>query len=151
MTKKERSKQIDYLQIADFEKIVDFLQSIQADFSEDIPGFETRYSGVLEGIIGQLDSNCFGKELYKGIVNKAVWMFYCLIKNHPFFNGNKRVAVLALCDFLKRNTSELYLDERNILNDLHNMAIRTSKSKPENIESIKNYLKRKIRSFIIEF
>ncbi len=31
------------------------------------------------------------------------------------------------------------------------MAIRTSKSKPEDIESIKNYLKRKIRSFIIEF
>lgn len=52
MIKKGRSKQIDYLQIEDFEKIVDFLQSIQADFSEDIPGFETRYSGVLEGIIG---------------------------------------------------------------------------------------------------
>ncbi|MCY7329797.1 MAG: type II toxin-antitoxin system death-on-curing family toxin, partial [Saprospiraceae bacterium] len=75
----------------------------------------------------------------------------CLNKNHPFFNGNKRVSVIALFEFLKRNTTELYLDEGNILNDLSAMAIRTAESKPEEIEQVKNYLKRKIRSFIIEF
>lgn len=32
-------------------------------------------------------------------ISEAVWLFYCLIKNHPFFNGNKRVAVVALFDF----------------------------------------------------
>ncbi len=151
MTKKERNNSIEYLEVEDFEQIVDILQIMRTEFTEDIPGFETRYPGKLEGIVGQLKSNYYGRELYVGVVNKAVWMFYCLIKNHPFFNGNKRVAVLALYEFLKRNTSELYLNEQNIWNDLSSMAIRTSESKPEEMEQVKNYLKRKIRSFIIEY
>jgi len=151
MIKKERSKAMNYLEIEDFVQIVESLQSMQDEFDEEVPGFETRYPGRLEGIIGQLNSNYFGRELYKGVVSKATWMFYCLNKNHPFFNGNKRVSVIALFEFLKRNTTELYLDEGNILNDLSAMAIRTAESKPEEIEQVKNYLKRKIRSFIIEF
>ncbi|MEO6760512.1 MAG: type II toxin-antitoxin system death-on-curing family toxin [Saprospiraceae bacterium] len=142
---------MDYLEIEDFEQIVDMLQLLRAEFTEDIPDFETRYTGILEGIIGQIKANYYGRELYKGIVNKAVMMFYCLVKNHPFFNGNKRVAVVALYEFLKRNTNELYIDENNIWNNLSKMAIRASESDPEEMELVKNYLKRKIRSFIIEF
>jgi death-on-curing family protein len=139
-----------YLEIEDFEQIVAYLRSIREEFTEDIPPFETRYVGVLEGIIAQVKAEYFGRELYKGIVNKSAWMFYCLIKNHPFFNGNKRVAVVALFDFLKRNVHEIYLDENAILNDLFRMAIRTSESPPEDIEQVKRYLKRKIKSFILE-
>ena len=124
---------------------------MREEFTEDIPTFSTRFEGVLESILEQIKSEFFGKELYKGIVSKAAWMFYCLIKNHPFLNGNKRVAVVALYDFLKRNVTELYIDENAIMNDLFRMAIRTSESPPEEIEQVKNYLKRKIRSFIIEY
>jgi death-on-curing family protein len=151
MTKKASNKAINYLEVEDFERIVSHLQSMRAEFTEDIPPFETRYAGILEGILAQIRSEYFGKELYKGVVNKAVWLFYCLIKNHPFFNGNKRVAVVALFDFLKRNVSELYIAEDAILNDLFRMAIRTSESDPAEMEQVKRYLKRKIRSFILEF
>jgi death on curing protein len=152
MTRRESKNSLtSYLEIADFEQIVTYLRSIREEFTEDIPPFETRYAGVLEGITAQVKAEYFGKELYKGVVNKSVWMFYCLIKNHPFFNGNKRVAVVALFDFLKRNVHELYLDENAIFNDLFSMAIRTSESRPEDIERVKSYLKRKIRSFILEF
>ncbi len=151
MTKWARNDAINYLDLEDFKRIISKLQDMQTEFTEDIPPFETRYAGILEGILAQIGSEYFGKELYKGVVNKAVWLFYCLIKNHPFFNGNKRVAVVALFDFLKRNVSELYIDDDAILNDLFRMAIRTSESDPTEIEAVKRYLKRKIRSFILEF
>ena len=151
MTKKGSKNEVfNYLDIADFEKIVGYLRSIHEEFTEDIPPFKTRYAGTLEGIIEQIKAEYFGKELYKGIVTKSVWFFYCLIKNHPFFNGNKRVAVVALFDFLKRNVNELYLDEDAIFNDLYKMAIKTSESKPEDIEQVKRYLRNKIRGFILE-
>ncbi|MCB0542281.1 MAG: type II toxin-antitoxin system death-on-curing family toxin [Saprospiraceae bacterium] len=151
MTKKVPSKAVNYPEVEDFEQIVSNLRSMRAEFTEDIPPFATRYAGVLEGILAQIRAEYYGKELYKGVVNKAVWLFYCLIKNHPFFNGNKRVAVVALFDFLKRNVSELYIDEDAILNDLFQMAIRTSESDPAELEQVKRYLKRKIRTFILEF
>ncbi len=151
MTKWARNDAINYLDLEDFERIISKLQGMQTEFTEDIPPFATRYAGILEGVLAQIRSEYFGKELYKGVVNKAVWLFYCLIKNHPFFNGNKRVAVVALFDFLKRNVSELYIDDDAILNDLFRMAIRTSESDPAEIEAVKRYLKRKIRSFILEF
>jgi death on curing protein len=91
----------------------------------------------------------FGIELYPGVVNKASWLFYLLIKNHPFFNGNKRVAVVALFDFLKRNVRELYIDESEIFNGLFRMAIKTSESRAEDRDKIEKYLKRKIKSFVL--
>lgn len=148
---RRRESEITYLKISDFRNIVNYLQSIREEFTEDIPDFNTRYPGVLESIVEQVQSRIFGRILYQGVVSKATWMFYCLIKNHPFMNGNKRVAVVALFDFLKRNVTELYIDENAIINDLFKMAIRTSESHPEDIEKIKDYLKRKIRSFILEY
>ena len=149
MTKEAKSETV-YLELEDFKQIVNFLISIREEFTEDIPPFETRYPEKLESIVEQIKAEYFGEELYKGIINKAVWLFYCLIKNHPFLNGNKRIAVVALFDFLKRNVSELYINEEAIVNDLFQIAIKTSESKPEEVEKIKNYLKRKIKSFIIE-
>jgi len=146
-----KSKEIYYLDLSDFKEIIDLAISIQEDSYEDIPPFESRYPQKLESVIEQIQFEYYGQELYKGVVNKAVWFFYCLIKNHPFFNGNKRIAVASLYVFLKWNVSELYIDEDAIKNDLFRMAIKTSESKPEDIEKIKKYLKRKIRSFIIEF
>lgn len=148
---KKAKNEIIYLTVEDFEIIVSSLISTNDEFSEDIPPFNTRYEGRLEGILGQIEANYFGKELYSGLINKAVWLFYCLIKGHPFFNGNKRIAVVALFVFLKRNTSELYINEAALLNGLFQMAIRTAESKPEELEYIKAYLKRKIRAFILQY
>ena len=144
------AKETIYLELRDFEAIVSLLVSLRKEFTEDIPPFKTRYAGILESIVAQIKAEYFGKELYRGVVNKAVWMFYCLIKNHPFINGNKRIAVVALFTFLKLNCREILLDENAISNELYSIAVRTSESKPEDIESVKKYLKRKISGFIIQ-
>src|SRR5690606_9206718 len=95
-----RENSVFYLELEDFETIVNQLIDAKEEFSEDIPAFETRYPGQLESIIAQIQANYFGEELYKTIEEKAARLFYLITKNHPLLNGNKRVAVMAYFVFL---------------------------------------------------
>lgn len=54
----------------------------------------------------------FGKDLYPDLASKAAILFFLLIKNHPFLDGNKRTGVLALFEFLERNGSTLEVDKQ---------------------------------------
>lgn len=49
----------------------------------------------------------FGEDLYPDLAAKAGILFFLLVKNHPFMDGNKRTAVLALLELLERNGSTL--------------------------------------------
>ena len=140
-----------YLDINDFKIITEQLISARQEFSEDLPPFNTRYPNKLEAIINQIQSNYYGEELYKEFPTKAAMLFYLLNKDHPFINGNKRISIVALYEFLERNTSELYIDEEALSNDLYEMAIITAASLPDNMDEILNYLKEKIQSFILNY
>lgn len=56
------------------------------------------------------------KELYPTFVKKAAILYYGLIKNHPFENGNKRTATVTLLTFLFINNFRL-LDADIIIED----------------------------------
>lgn len=141
--------EIHYLSIDDFRIIFDQLASAQQEYSDDLPPFNTRYIGKLESIISQVQSTYFGKELYTGFVAKAAIFFYLINKDHPFVNGNKRISVVALYEFIERNVSELYISEEALSNDLFEMAIKTAGSLPDDMDKIINYLQEKISSFIV--
>jgi death-on-curing protein len=59
--------------------------------------------GQLEASIAAPRQTMFGEELYPDLFSKAAILFYLLVKNHPFIDGNKRTAALALIEFLERN------------------------------------------------
>jgi death-on-curing protein len=59
--------------------------------------------GQLEASIAAPRQTMFGQELYSGLFSKAAILFYLLVKNHAFVDGNKRTAALALIEFLERN------------------------------------------------
>ena len=46
-------------------------------------------------------------ELYPTLVEKAARMAYAVCKNHPFIDGNKRVAVTAMLVMLRMNNISL--------------------------------------------
>ena len=118
------------------------------EYSEDMPLYSTRYEGKLEGVIGQIQANYFGVELYNTIEKKAAWLFYLLNKDHPFSNGNKRVAVMAYFVFLSANCKELYFDEETIENELFEIATLTAASFSEEIEEIIEMLVVKTKQYI---
>jgi death-on-curing protein len=60
-------------------------------------------SGRLDASIATARQTMFGQELYPDPFSKAAILFYLLIKNHAFVDGNKRTAALALIEFLERN------------------------------------------------
>ncbi len=65
-----------YLDLEDFETIINQLRDAQEEFSEDMPPFNTRYFGRLESVIIQIQSNYFGVELYLSLEEKASRLFY---------------------------------------------------------------------------
>lgn len=140
---------VEYLTVTDFELIVADLIALREVFTEDIPPFQTRYPGKLEGILEQVRGIYFGRELYPSLAEKAAYLFYALIKNHPFLNGNKRIGVIALYDFLKRNATEVYIDEATLFSDLFKMAINTSESDADDYPKVLKRLRRQIGKLIL--
>lgn len=57
----------------------------------------------LQIIVEQPKQEIFEKKLYPDIYSKAAIIWINLIKKHPFYNANKRTAVMALHMFLAMN------------------------------------------------
>ena len=57
----------------------------------------------LEASVAAPMQNVFDTELYPDLWSKAAILFFLLIKNHCFIDGNKRVALYALLRFLEIN------------------------------------------------
>ncbi|MCK4420309.1 virulence protein RhuM/Fic/DOC family protein, partial [candidate division WOR-3 bacterium] len=69
--------------------------------ASDIFGRETR--GAFGGIIKGLYQTFNRKELYPAVEDKASHLLYFTIKDHPFTDGNKRIASFLLVYFLDKN------------------------------------------------
>jgi death-on-curing protein len=59
--------------------------------------------GRLESALATPQQTMFGEELYPDLTSKAAILFYLLVKNHPFLDGNKRTGFLSLLRFLVVN------------------------------------------------
>ncbi|KPJ22995.1 type II toxin-antitoxin system death-on-curing family toxin [Streptococcus phocae subsp. phocae] len=57
----------------------------------------------LQMIVEQPKQEIFGKILYPDIYSKASIVWINLIKKHPFYNANKRTAILAMHLFFSMN------------------------------------------------
>ena len=113
----------------------------QLSFDEPIPDFSTRFPNVLESCLATPFQSFGGKSLYPTLVSKASILFYLLIKNHPFQNGNKRIAMTVLFVFLYRNKKWLEVDTQ----ELYNFTVWVAQSPPtvkdETVKAIQKFLK----------
>lgn len=116
-------------------------------FDEPIPEFTTRYPKVLESCLATPFQTFGKKELYPGLVDKASMLFYLMVKNHPFQNGNKRVAVTTLLVFLARNKKWLKVD----IETLYRFAIDVAKSDSTDKDKILKYISSFIQVFMVPF
>lgn len=80
------------------------------------------------------------------ISEQAFILFYSLIKNHPFRNGNKRIAVIALLVFLSINGKWLEIKPRV----LYEVALLVAESEAKERESIINTLREELGEFIVD-
>jgi len=72
--------------------------------------FGQEISKKFESIIRNLYQTFGKKELYKTIEEKAAHLLYLIIKDHPFADGNKKIAAFLFVYFLYKNK---YLYKKN--------------------------------------
>jgi death-on-curing family protein len=100
----------------DVEYIASRIAQEKLAFDEPIPDFATRYPGKLESCVLTPFQTFDRKPLYPTLIRKAAILFYLMTKNHPFQNGNKRVAVTTLLTFLYFNQKWLKVDNQELYN-----------------------------------
>jgi death-on-curing protein len=63
-----------------------------------------------------------GQPLHSGVIETAAAYAFHLCQNHPFNDGNKRVAAVAMGTFLKINGVETKLDEVELYEAIRELA-----------------------------
>ncbi len=76
------------------------------------PGLRDR--GLLESAMAMPQSTFGGVDLHVGLPEKAAAYHFQLCANHPFMDGNKRVAVAATEVFLLINGQELSAGDNDV-------------------------------------
>lgn len=73
-----------------------------------------RDRGLLESAVAMPQSTFAGKFLHSGVAEMAAAYHYHLCSNHPFLDGNKRVALVAAEIFLLLNGNELIVSDEEL-------------------------------------
>ena len=88
--------EIKWIKIEDFETLCFRLAHEHFTFNQPIPDFVTRNPGILESCLRTPLQQFNNEDLYPKFIDKISILFYLMIKNHPFQNGNKRIAMATL-------------------------------------------------------
>lgn len=97
----------------------------------------------LDSVLNNINQSFSGKDLYPTIEDKSSNLLYFTIKDHPFLDGNKRIASILFIAFLDRN-NYLYREngERKINdNALVALALLVAVSNPEEKDLIIDLIK----------
>lgn len=109
-----------------------------------ITPFTRHDAGLLESALHLPRASFGSSDLYPTLEAKAAALFYSLVKNHPFANGNKRVGATSLIVFLFLNDQLLIVDD----DELVQQTLQVAKSLPKEREQLLLELQQWIRGKI---
>ena len=78
--------------------------------------------GLLESALAQPKMTFDGKYVHKTLFDKTAAYGFHVCKNHPFVDGNKRVAFVLMNIFLQRNGWEIVSPEEEAYRMMMNLA-----------------------------
>lgn len=135
-----------HLSVAEVEYVAHRLAEEMMSWGEPIPSFDSRFPNVLERCVASPFQTFGGKNLYVGLIGRSSILFYLMIKNHPFQNGNKRIAMTTLFYFLHKNGHWIRVDNQELYNFAKWVAESNPKLKDETVAAISKF----VRSYITE-
>jgi death on curing protein len=127
--------------LAEVEYVAFKLAREHLTFNEPIPDFSRRSPNILESCVLTPFQKFSGKDLYPTLITKASVLFYLMIKNHPFQNGNKRIAITTLLTFLSLNGKWLDADTQELYNFTVWVAMSMASIKDQVILAIEKFIK----------
>lgn len=99
---------------------------------EPIPSFDSRYPEKLESILVAPAMQLSGSLVHTTLSKQAAVLFYEMIKQHPFLNGNKRIGCVSLMVFLSLNGKWL----RTSWRQLYDIAVTVAGSRTDNRDGV---------------
>ena len=79
--------------------------------------FGKKRKGMFEGSLVAIFQSFEGRELYPSVPEKAANLLYFVIKDHPFYDGNKRIGALLFILFLTINDCHLTANGETKISD----------------------------------
>ena len=141
-TENSPSSKIEWINIGNFEALCFNMTRQFMTFDQPIPDFSTRSLGILESCLETPLQQFGGKDLYPTLTDKASILFYLLIKNHPFLNGNKRTALTALLVVMYINGFWIETSSIKIYQLAKSIAISDRRNKDNELITIREFLQR---------
>lgn len=94
--------------------------------------FGREKDGSLRGSLAAVVQSFDGKDVYPSLEEKAAHLLYFLVKNHPFVDGNKRIAAALFLWFLEKNGALYRADGGKRIGDnaLVAMTLLIAESRP---------------------
>ena len=133
MIKKITIKEVEYIAFRLAKEVL--------SFNEPIPDFSTRFPDILESCLSTPFQSFYKKCLYPNLISKAGILFYLMVKNHPFQNGNKRIAMTALFVFLYKNKKWIKVDTQELCQFTIWIASSPPRFKEEAVRAIEKFFK----------
>lgn len=135
--------------ILKYEEAINVISKIKKDLvakkeASDLFGQEN--SDKFKGILGSIYQTFNKKELYPSLEEKGAHLLYFIIKDHPFVDGNKRIASFLLVyyldknDFLYRKTGEKKINDNTLTALALLIAVSDPSEKDKLIKIITNLL-----------
>jgi death-on-curing family protein len=131
---------INKIIISEIELIAHNLAKEFLKWNEPIPDFGTRFPNKLESCLAVPFYKYGRKIFYPTLISKASVLFYVMIKNHPFQNGNKRIAMTTLLVFLYKNKKWLRVDNQELYNFAKWVAESNPRLKDETVKAIEKFV-----------
>ena len=134
------------LKYDDAKNVAEELKKELASVKEAGNLYGQEYPGKFESVIKGLYQTYDGQELYRTIEEKAAHLLYLIIKDHPFTNGNKRIAAFLFVYFLDKNSylykeiGEKKINDNALVALVLLIAISDPKDKDTMIKIITNLL-----------
>jgi len=136
---------IEIITVKEVERVAFIFAREYYAFNEPIPDFSTRFPNVLESCLGTPFQTFGRRSLYRGFVAKASILFYLMNKNHPFQNGNKRIAMTTLLYFLYKHKKWIEVKDQILLN----FAVWIASSPPGAKEEVVKFTEKFLRKCMV--
>lgn len=121
---------------------VDQILGLLHDLVEKFGGLSAvRDRGSLESAASRPAMTFGGEDLYPDVANKAAALMHSLVLNHPFVDGNKRIAVAAAELFVEINGCLLAASDA----ELEALTLDAAQGKVE-VEALAIWFRQRLRS-----
>lgn len=128
---KKPEKIIEEKSALTYEEVLKVIKQLKTIHKEKL--FGRAHHSSLDSCINAIYQTFDGKDVYPSLQEKAANLLYLLTKNHPFVDGNKRIAASIFLYFLNKNQVLYNSQNIKIMSDgiLAALTLLVAESKPQ--------------------